>query len=136
MRPVTSRSDPVVVDASALVDVLLGKELGRAAADRLKTFELHAPAHFDFEVLSALGRVCRAGKIGPAGVSVALRGLRRAPIHRHPIVDLVEGAWARRDNIWVADALYVELAHRLDTIVLTTDARLARATHLADLVTV
>ena len=44
---------------------------------------------------------------------------------------LVEGAWGRRHQHPPADALYVELAAQLDTVVVTTDRRLARATPLA-----
>jgi predicted nucleic acid-binding protein len=40
---------------------------------------------------------------------------------------LLGGAWRRRHHLSLADALYVELA-RLDTVVVTTDHRLSRAT--------
>jgi predicted nucleic acid-binding protein len=42
------------------------------------------------------------------------------------------GAWSRRGNIRLVDALYVELASQLGTVVITTDQRLARATTLAE----
>jgi predicted nucleic acid-binding protein len=45
--------------------------------------------------------------------------------------DLLAGAWARRSRVVLADALYVELAEHLDVVVLTTDARLARAAKVA-----
>ena len=44
---------------------------------------------------------------------------------------LISGAWKRRDQVSLTDALYVELAAQLDTVVVTTDRRLARATPLA-----
>lgn len=43
----------------------------------------------------------------------------------------IEGAWGRRDQHSLPDALYVELAYQLGTVVITTDRRLARATPLA-----
>ena len=49
----------------------------------------------------------------------------------HALDGLVLGAWARRHNLRLTDALYVELAAQLDTVVVTTDRRLARATPLA-----
>ncbi len=52
-------SDGVIVDASAMVDLLLGTELSNSVAERLRGQQLHAPAHFDAEVLSALGRLHR-----------------------------------------------------------------------------
>jgi predicted nucleic acid-binding protein len=52
-------------------------------------------------------------------------------VMQHQLDGLVLGAWARRGTIRLADALYVELAAQLDTVVITTDRRLARATPLA-----
>lgn len=49
-------AETVVVDASALVDLLLGNELGLVVAQRLRDTRMHVPAHVDAEVLSALGR--------------------------------------------------------------------------------
>jgi predicted nucleic acid-binding protein len=58
-----------------------------------------------------------------------------SPVVRHPLPDLLAGAWARRQRLRVVDALYVELADRLGLRILTTDAGLARASRLAELVT-
>jgi predicted nucleic acid-binding protein len=51
-------------------------------------------------------------------------------VQTHPVEGLLGGAWRRRHHLSLADALYVELA-RLDTVVVTTDHRLSRATPLA-----
>ena len=55
-----------------------------------------------------------------------------SPIELVDVGTLLAGTWAaatqRRS---LTDALYVELAARLDTVVVTTDRRLARATPLA-----
>lgn len=123
------------VDASALVDLLLGGTLGAAVADRLDGSVLHSPAHADAEVLSALGRLHRAGRLPASAVAARLEAMVAAPIARHPVADLLAGAWTRRDRLRLADALSVELAHRLGTPLVTTDAALARAVPLADLVT-
>lgn len=125
----------VVVDASAAVEVLLRSRLGYAASDRMRGHGLHAPAHLDAEVLSALGRLQRTGKIGEPQVAQALDRLAAAPIRRHSIASLVKGAWARRDSQSLLDALYVELAAALGSVpVVTTDARLARSYPGAELV--
>ncbi len=58
----------VVVDASALVDLLLGGPLGDRVAARIAGRRLHSPAHLDAEVLSALGRIHRAGDLSAAAV--------------------------------------------------------------------
>ncbi|MEU0463750.1 MULTISPECIES: type II toxin-antitoxin system VapC family toxin [Amycolatopsis] len=121
-----------VLDASVLVDLLAGTDYAPAARKRLAGTVLHAPAHLDAEVLAALGRLERAGKLSASEVDAALSALATIPVTRHPVVELAAGAWARRSDLRLADALYVELAARLHARVLTTDHRLARATSLAD----
>lgn len=114
----------VVVDASALVDLLLGNPLGQAVGRRLAGQVLHAPAHVDAEVLSALGRLHRAGDLSASEVTTMLDALTAAPITRHPPAELVHGAWQRRHQLRLVDALYVELASRLERPLVTTDRRL------------
>ena len=117
----------VVVDASALVDLLLGNPLGVAVRARLAGQSLHAPGHVDAEVLSALGRLNRAGDLDDDTVTRLLGRVVDAPIERHPVQELVAGAWTRRSQLRLADALYVELATARDMPLLTTDRRLRDA---------
>lgn len=117
----------VVLDASALVDLLLDNDLGRAVRNRIGGHALHAPAHIDAEVLSALGRLHRAGDLDPEPVQSMLRGLAAAPIERHPVNDLLLGTWARRHQLRLVDALYVELAVARNLPLVTTDRRLQTA---------
>lgn len=117
----------LVVDASALVDLLAATSRGPAVAGRLAAADLHAPAHLDAEVLSALGRLHRDGRITARQVGTRLAWLTHAPIERHPLAPLVEGAWCRRHRMQLADALYAELADRLQATLVTTDPRLAGA---------
>ncbi len=95
--------------------------------DRLADSTVHVPAHFDAEVLSALGRLARAATLTSDEVSQLLNALRLAPFLRHLLPDLLEGAWSRREKMRLVDALYVELAQRLGVPLLTTDARLSKA---------
>ena len=125
-----------MIDASALVEALLGTRLGVEVRTRMRGHVLHAPAHLDAEVLSALGRLHRAQEIQQSVVADALEQLAAAPITRHPLAALITGAWKRRANQRLVDALYTELAALLDvTALLTTDARLARSENRALLVT-
>lgn len=94
---------------------------------RLRGCDLHAPAHLDAEVLSALGRLHRAGELEAATVARLLRELVAAPITRHALADLLGGAWAERDDLRLVDALYLELARSLGSPLVSTDQRLARA---------
>jgi predicted nucleic acid-binding protein len=117
----------LVVDASALVDLLVGERLDDEAAAVLDGRVLHAPAHLDAEVLSALGRLHRAGHLAAADVRRHLADVAGAPIQRHPLSDLLADAWRRRDRLRLADALYVVLGQRIKAPIVTSDARLARA---------
>jgi predicted nucleic acid-binding protein len=128
--------EAVVLDASAIVEALLGTDLGVRVRGSMRGHPLHAPAHIDAEVLSALGRLHRAGELDDSTVVTALDELAGAPIRRHPLAKLLSGAWARRESQRLVDALYVELAVSLDsTRLLTTDARLARSHDRAELIT-
>jgi predicted nucleic acid-binding protein len=133
-RATSSVPEVVVVDASALVEALIGGRLGAAVRMRLRGSELHAPAHLDAEVLSALGRLHRAGDLDAAKVSSALNELSVAPIVRHQLAGLLAGAWSVRQQIRLVDALYVELSSSLGANLVTTDARLARARRGVELV--
>lgn len=113
-----------VLDASALVDLLLGNELGGVVRRRIAGHVLHAPAHVDAEVLSALGRLHRAGDLTTDSVESRLHELAAAPVQRHAVAGLLLGAWQRRHRLRLADALYVELAVRRGTPLVTTDRRL------------
>lgn len=124
-----------VVDASAVVEALIGTDLGGKVRGRMRGCQLHAPAHLDAEVLSALGRLHRAGELEQLTVTAALAELAVAPIRRHPLAGLLSGAWERRENQRLVDALYAELAASLDSLpLLTTDARLARSDDRVELI--
>lgn len=130
-----SPPEALVLDASAVVEALLGTDLGVRVRARMRGHLLHAPAHLDAEALSALGRLHRAGDLDEAIVATALDELSAAPIRRHPLASLLSGAWARRDQQRLVDALYVELSVSLPSArLLTTDARLARSHDQAELI--
>jgi len=123
----------VVVDASAMVDLLVGSPAAGPVAERLRGHELHAPAHFDAEVCSALGRLHRAGLISARQAQVRIARLAAAPIERHLLPGLVSGAWQLRHGIRLVDALYVTLAEQLNAPLITTDRRLVAASEVAEL---
>ena len=84
-------------------------------------------------MLTALGRLHRAGDLDDDTVTRLLGRVVDAPIERHPLKELVAGAWARRHQLRLADALYVELAAARGAPLVTTDRRL-RDTPMADVV--
>jgi predicted nucleic acid-binding protein len=116
----------IVVDASAIVDAICEFE----PAERVFTAldeggRGYAPAHVDAEVLSALGRLSRAGELERADDRVA--AMPAFPVLRYPLSNLTRLAWDLRERVSIRDAFYVVLARTLDASLLTTDLRLARA---------
>lgn len=124
-------TDRWVVDASVFVDLVIRGEAWQSSSEALSGRQLHAPAHIDVEVMSALARLHRAGHLTKAAARKAFTAFEQAPLTRHELPPLGTGAWTRSGGLRVADAYYVELASTLGVRVLTLDARLARATPLA-----
>ncbi|HSF84358.1 MAG TPA: type II toxin-antitoxin system VapC family toxin [Acidimicrobiia bacterium] len=125
--------ESAIIDASAMVDLLVGSPVAAAVRRRLRGHELHVPAHFDAEVLAALGRLQRAGELTVRQATPRVQRLSAAPLQRHLLAPLLNGAWKLRHNLRLVDALYVELANRLGVPIVTTDARLAAASRAAEL---
>ncbi len=121
----------VVVDASAMVDLLLDNELGGAVRRRLAG---HAPAHVDAKRCSLRWHVCTAPAISrPRMSSPDLQTLVTAPIERHNVSDLLIGSWSRRHQLRLVDALYIQLAVSREIVLVTTDRHL-QAVPAADVV--
>jgi predicted nucleic acid-binding protein len=112
----------IVVDASALIDALVGE--GRATG-RLAGEELAAPHLLDAEVGNVIRRKAIAGELDPALGEQALADLAGLEILRYGHVRLLRRAWQLRDVLTVYDALYVALAETLEAPLVTLDARLA-----------
>lgn len=118
-----------------MVDALVGSSVGRLVTERLRGHALHAPAHFDAEVLSALGRLQRAGALTTRQVTTRLTRIEAAPIKRHLLPTLIKGAWRRRHNLRLVDALYAQLAADLgDAPLITTDNGLALGARNGELI--
>jgi predicted nucleic acid-binding protein len=116
----------LVVDASAMVELLCGTSTGRGLAGLVRHAVLAAPAHFDVEVLSALGRLARSDSREEPIVARRLTHLQAAPITRYSCGPILLDAWSLRENLALRDALYVSLARRLGAGLVTADRRLTR----------
>jgi predicted nucleic acid-binding protein len=123
----------IVLDASALVELLLGTDQGRSIAARIVDpgLGLHTPHLADVEVTQALRRYVREGELDPASAAAALEDLRSLDLERHGHEALLGRVWALRDNLTAYDAVYVALAEALDSTLLTCDGKLARAPGVA-----
>jgi len=126
-----------VLDASAVVELLLGTRAGRAVSARLAdpAVALHAPHLLDVEVAQALRRYVREGEIDAADAAAALEDLRALDVERHAHEPLLDRIWALRQSLTAYDATYVALAEALETTLVTCDRRLARAPGLSRRVT-
>lgn len=117
-----------VVDASLLVDVLVGLPAGRRWRRWMATTEaLAAPDCVGVELGRYLRRHALAGRLAVADADHGLRAFAALSVQTYPTAPLLSDAFAMRDNLTFDDALYVALARRLDEPLATTDERLARA---------
>jgi predicted nucleic acid-binding protein len=122
----------LVVDASALTELILGRPAGDVVSEHLARygFALHAPHLVDIEVLSALRRLVSSGDATAERAAEAIADLYDLPIERYPHDILTPRIWQLRENFSAYDASYVALAEGVadDPVpLLTADARLARA---------
>jgi len=123
----------LVVDASAIVELLLARSAAEDIADHIVAHEhmLHAPHLLDVEILSALRRVVAAGEASPSRALEALADLSDLSVERYPHDILINRVWNLKDNFSVYDATYLALAELLTedgATLLTADAGFARAT--------
>lgn len=126
----------MIVDSSVVIDALTepgprGIAARQALGGQPAGEPQIAPGHFAFEIMSGLRAVANRPTSLFADVDVegALRaaealGIRIAPT---PWVD-VRRAWElAQSSLRYADAIYVAAAERLRTVLLTSDARIARS---------
>ena len=113
----------IVLDASALVELILDTPTGRLVAGRLAdpAEGLHVPHLADLEVVQALRRYVREGEIDADAAEMAL------DLQRHAHEPLLERVWELRKNLTAYDAVYVALAEVIDGVLLTCDRRLSHA---------
>ena len=119
----------IVVDASAMLEVLLGTGTGARVEDRLlsRGESLHAPHLLDVEVAQVLRRYAARGELEPERGREALMDLADFPIHRYPHDVLLPRIWELRHNVTAYDAAYLALAEALAAPLVTCDARLGAA---------
>lgn len=116
----------IVVDASALLEVLLQTDTAEAVEARLfGSSTLHAPHILDLEVAQVLRRYERIGDLSAARGRAALDVLGAFRIERYPHDLFLSRVWALRANPTAYDACYLALAEALDAPLLTCDQRLA-----------
>ena len=126
----------VVLDASVVVELVLGTRVGAKARERLldPRISLHGPELLDLEVLNVLRRYVQAGRVAGDRAEAAVRRLNELDLRRHRHGPMLPRIWSWRANLTAYDATYVTLAEVLGGPLLTTDARLTRTPGLPVLV--
>ena len=124
----------IVVDASCVIEVLLGTDAARDIEHRWRDGgPLHAPEVIDLEVLQVVRRLLSSRELSEDRATLAVGALERLALRRWPHGPLRRRVWALRGNLTAYDAAYVALAERLRCPLLTRDRRLARTrTHRAE----
>jgi predicted nucleic acid-binding protein len=118
----------IVVDASAVLEVLLQTRAAQGIAARLFAADsLHAPHLLDVEVAQVLRRYEARNELSAARGVEALADLAAFPLTRYPHDVLLPRIWELRANLTAYDAAYIALAEALRATVITRDERLAAA---------
>jgi predicted nucleic acid-binding protein len=118
---------PVVIDASALFELVVRSELAPAVAQAVGATDMVAPDVVNPEVLSILRRGERTGTLTARRAVQAVDDLMDAPVRRFSTAPLLAEAWTLRANVSAADACYVVLARILRCPLVTADRKLSRA---------
>lgn len=121
----------IVIDASAMIELLLDTELGREVGERVfAERSRHAPHLLDVEVAQVMRRYVSASQLKAPRALEALEDLADFPLTRHAHTVLLERVFELRQNLTAYDAVYVALAEALDATLLTCDRALAGAPRL------
>lgn len=120
----------IVIDASALVELLTHSPLAGKIDQAIGGAELIAPDVLNPEVLQSLRRLERGGQLTSARASMAVAQLVGSQIQCIPTSGLLNEAWSIRANVSAYDACYVALARMFECPLLTTDRPLTRAPDL------
>jgi predicted nucleic acid-binding protein len=126
----------LVIDASALVELLLQSKKAKKIEQAIGDAELIAPDLVNLEVMQVLRKFELRGKLTRERASTAVSRLVESQISRFSTLALLEDAWSMHDNLTAYDACYVALAREHRCELLTTDIALSKAPRLNVAVTV
>ena len=126
----SSSVERIVIDASAVVELLLGGSRARAVRQVLGAAGAAAPDLLNAEVISAFRRFEASGIVGARRAGEAILRLADAPIERLTTKQLSLDVWRLRHNLTSYDATYVALAAALDCPLLTADGAMAQAPNI------
>lgn len=116
----------LVVDASAIAELLLDTPTGHRVAALIEDQDLMAPQLLAVEVASVLRGWVLGRGLSPTRAQDALEDLADLGIDWEDLPPLIDGIWSLRHNLSCYDAAYVVLARAVSCKLLTCDERLAR----------
>ncbi|SDC03514.1 Predicted nucleic acid-binding protein, contains PIN domain [Raineyella antarctica] len=125
----------IVIDASAMVEALVGRGVSDALLDALGD-EIHAPCLLDVEVLSVLRGLLLGGRIDSAAAEEARHDHFAFSLTRHEIEPLADRIWQLSHQYTSHDASSIALAEALEVPLYTCDAKLDSGGHEAQVVVV
>jgi predicted nucleic acid-binding protein len=119
----------IVLDASAVIELLLNTDRGGLVAQRISdpAESLHAPHLLSVEVAQVLRRFVLSNSVEPEIAVAALEDLAALDVARYEHEPFLGRVWDLRENMTAYDAVYLALAEMLDAPLLTFDERLAAA---------
>jgi predicted nucleic acid-binding protein len=123
----------IVVDASAMIEALVGRDADDELLDALQT-GVYAPHLLDVEVLSVLRGLTLGGKLALEAAEQARTDYFALTIARYELSGLADRVWDLRHNYITYDACYLALAEALDIPLYTCDHKLAGDAHRAEIV--
>lgn len=115
----------IVVDAGAVLELLLRTPAGLQVEEMVARHDLAAPDLVDAQVFSGLIRARKSGRCSGRALAERIELLRDMDIERYPARDLLLPARSCTAALSGYDALYAALALVLRCPVLTTDNRFA-----------
>lgn len=115
----------VVVDSSALTEILVGAAPDIELRRRILLSNLAAPELIDLETSNVLQRLLRRGRVHQEQADRAMSWLETVPVARSSHRMLIRRVWELRHSITAYDAAYVALAEELGVPLVTCDAKLA-----------
>lgn len=116
----------IVIDASAVIELLLNSSVGTRVADRIfiEGESLHVPHVLGLEVAQVFRRYVLAKELTAERAVQALDDFSDLPLYRYAHFDFMPRIWELRASLTAYDAAYVSLAEALDSTLLTCDMKL------------